>query len=141
MKLKQQKKFGIFYLCIGLVLFAAQFVYDAKVDHSFGEGLLSGISACFIVMGFVRLLRYKRIQKNPDAASEYEAAYTDERLAYVANKARAMTFYIFIFVQLIGGLIALYVFREKLLGMVLCYLTSLQCLTYVVLYRIYGKKY
>jgi len=141
MKLNQQKKFGIIYLCIGLALFAAQFIFSTKVDSSFGEGLLSGMSACFIVMGLARLLRYKRIKKDPDAASDYEAAYTDERVAYVANKARAMTFYIFIFVQLIGGLIALYVFREKLLGMVLCYLTSLQCLTYVVLYRIYGKKY
>lgn len=141
MKLKEQKKFGIIYLAIGLALFVLQFVFDTKVDNSFSEGLLSGMSACFIVMGAARLLRYKRIKKDPDAASDYEAAYTDERVAYVANKARAMTFYIFIFVQLVGGLIALYVFHQKIVGMVLCYLTSLQCITYVVLYRIYGKKY
>jgi len=141
MRLNQQKKFGILYLAVGLVLFAVQFFADTKVDRSFSEGLLSGMSACFLTMGIVRLLRYRRIRRDPDAAADYEAACTDERTAYVANKARAMTFYIFIFVELIGGLLAIYVFRQRLVGIVLCYLTSLQCLTYVILYRIYGKRY
>lgn len=141
MKLKQQKKFGMIYLCLGLVLFAAQFFLDTEADPGFSEGLLSGMSSCFIVIGAVRLLRYRRIKRDPDAAADYEAAYTDERVAYIASKARAMTFYIFVFVELVGGLVALYAFHEKLVGEVLCFLTSAQCITYTVLYRIYGKRY
>ena len=55
---------------------------------------------------------------------------SDERTAYVANKARSMAFFICIYVQLAAALLAILVFDQTLVGQVLCGLTCLQGLLY-----------
>ena len=137
MKLKEQKKFGILWLSIGAALFLAGLLLGEREYGSYISGFGGGLTA----VGLVRLLRVRRLSRDPEKAADYEASLKDERTAYVANKARSMAFFISIYVQLAAGLLAILVFDRPLVGQVLCGLTCLQGLLYTLLYWHYGRKY
>lgn len=139
MSLKNQKKFAIMWVIVGVALWAAALVPEWEND--FYSGMTSGMAGCFLVIGVIRLVRVRRWQKDPERAADYEAALKDERTAYVSNKARSMTFFVSVYVQLAVGLIAIFVFDQKLLGQAFCYLTCFQCLLFTVLFRVYNKRY
>ena len=81
------------------------------------------------------------MNRDPEKAADYDASLKDERTAYVANKARSMTFFICVYVQLAAALLAILVFEQPLVGQVLCGLTCLQSLLYTVFYWHYDKVY
>ena len=139
MSLKNQKKFAIMWMTVGVALWIAALVPEWENDYY--SGMTSGMAGCFLVIGVVRLVRVRRWQKDPEKAADYEAALKDERTAYVSNKARSMTFVVSIYVQLAVGLLSMYVFDQMLLGQVLCYLTCFQCLLFTILFRVYNKRY
>lgn len=98
--------------------------------------------ACIVcVLGLVRLLRAARLSRDPEQAADYDASLQDERTAYVANKARSLTFFICIYAQLLAVLAAILVFHQPLIGKVLCALTCIQSLVYTGCYWYYNRKY
>ncbi len=137
MKLKEQKKFGILWLSIGAALFLAGLLLG---ETEYGSSI-SGFGGALRGVGAARLLRVRRLSRDPEKAADYEASLRDERTAYVANKARSMAFFISIYVQLAAGLLAILVFDRPLVGQVLCGLTCLQSLLYTVFYWHYDKVY
>ena len=139
MSLKNQKKFAIMWVIVGVALWAAALVPEWEND--FYSGMTSGMAGCFLVIGVIRLVRVRRWQKDPERAADYEAALHDERTAYVSNKARSMTFFVSVYVQLAAGLLSMYVFDQMLLGQVLTFLTCFQCILFTILYRVYNKRY
>ena len=120
MKLKDQKKLGILYLVLGAALFLVGLLTDAVEKTNW----LSSFGSAIAVVGAARLLRV-----------------TDERTAYVANKARSMALYICIYVQLAAALAAILIFKQTLVGQVLCALTCLQTLVYTGCFWYYNRKY
>ena len=132
MKLKEQKKFGILWLSIGAALFLAGLLLGETEYGSYISGFGGGL---------VRLLRVSRLSRDPEKAADYDASLKDERTAYVANKARSMTFFICVYVQLAASMLAILVFDQVLVGQVLCGLTCLQGLLYTVFYWHYDKVY
>ena len=137
MKLKEQKKFGILWLSIGAALFLAGLLLGETGYSSY----ISGFGGALMGVGAARLLRVRRLSRDPEKAADYEASLRDERTAYVANKARSMTFFICVYVQLAAALLAILVFEQPLVGQVLCSLTCLQGLLYTVFYWHYDKVY
>ncbi len=136
MKLREQKKFGLLWLGIGAALFLAGLAWNTA-SASYVSGFGGGLTA----VGLVRLLRVRRQSRDPEKAADYDASLKDERTAYVANKARSMTFFICVYVQLAAALLAILVFEQPLVGQVLCSLTCLQGLLYTVFYWHYDKVY
>lgn len=139
MKLKEQKKFGILWLSIGAALFLAGLALQARDTAS--ASYVSGFGGGLAGVGIARLLRVRRLSRDPEKAADYDASLKDERTAYVANKARSMTFFICVFVQVAASMLAILVFDQVLVGQVLCGLTCLQGLLYTLLYWHYGRKY
>ena len=137
MKLKEQKKFGILWLSIGAALFLAGLLLGETEYGSY----ISGFGGALMGVGAARLLRVRRLSRDPEKAADYEASLRDERTAYLANKARSMAFFISIYVQLAAGLLAILVFDRPLVGQVLCGLTCLQGLLYTVFYWHYNNVY
>ena len=137
MKLKEQKKIGILWLSIGAALFLVGLLLGETEYGSY----ISGFGGGLMGVGAARLLRVRRLSRDPEKAADYEASLRDERTAYVANKARSMAFFISIYVQLAAGLLAILVFDRPLVGQVLCGLTCLQSLLYTVFYWHYDKVY
>ena len=121
MKLKDQKKLGILYLVLGAALFLVGLLTDAVEKTNW----LSSFGSAIAVVG----------------AADYDASLTDERTAYVANKARSMALYICIYVQLAAALAAILIFKQTLVGQVLCALTCLQTLVYTGCFWYYNRKY
>ena len=134
MKLKDQKKLGILYLVLGAALFLVGLLTDAVEKTNW----LSSFGSAIAVVGAARLLRVYRLTRDPDKAADYDASLTDERTAYVANKARSMALYICIYVQLAAALAAILIFK---VGQVLCALTCLQTLVYTGCFWYYNRKY
>ena len=139
MTLKNQKKWAVLWVIVGVVLWVAALV--PKWENTYYSGMTSGMAGCFLVIGVIRLVRVRRWNKDPEKAADYEAALRDERTAYVSNKARSVTFVISVYVQLAVGLLAMYVFDQMLLGKVLTGLTCFQCILFIILFRVYNKRY
>ena len=137
MKLKEQKKIGILWLSIGAALFLAGLLLG-ETGYS---GYIGGFGGGLTAVGLVRLLRVYRLSRNPEKAADYDASLKDERTAYVANKARSMTFFLCVYIQLAAALLAILAFGQQLVGQVLLGLTCLQSLLYSVLYWHYNNVY
>ena len=137
MKLKDQKKFGILWLSIGAALFLAGLLLGETGYSSY----ISGFGGALMGVGAARLLRVRRLSRDPEKAADYDASLTDERTVYISNKARSMTFFICVFVQVAASMLAILVFDQVLVGQVLCGLTCLQGLLYTVFYWHYDKVY
>ena len=137
MKLKEQKKFGILWLSIGAALFLAGLLLGETGYSSY----ISGFGGALMGVGAARLLRVRRLSRDPEKAADYDASLTDERTVYISNKARSMTFLICVFVQVAASMLAILVFDQVLVGQVLCGLTCLQGLLYTVFYWHYDKVY
>ena len=137
MNLQEQKKCGILVTVIGLVMFAIGFLLGDAHMGDFYSGLGCGLFVC----GAVRLLRVYRLSRDPEKAADYDAMLKDERTMYVANKARSMTFFICVYAQLAAGLLALLVFKQPIIGQVLCLVTCAQSLIFCGTYWYYNKKY
>ena len=137
MKLKEQKKFGILWLSIGAALFLAGLLLGETEYGSY----ISGFGGALMGVGAARLLRVRRLSRDPEKAADYDASLTDERTVYISNKARSMTFFICVFVQVAASMLAILVFEQVLVGQVLCGLTCLQGLLYTVFYWHYDKVY
>ena len=58
-----------------------------------------------------------------------------------SSKARGMALYICIYVQLAAALAAILIFKQTLVGQVLCALTCVQSLVYTGCYWYYNRKY
>ena len=132
MNLQEQKKCGILVTAIGLVMFAIGFLLGDVHMGDFYSGL-----GC----GAVRLLRVYRLSRDPEKATDYDAMLKDERTMYVANKARSVAFFICVYAQLAAGLLALLVFKQPIIGQVLCLVTCAQSLIFCGTYWYYNKKY
>ena len=126
MKLKEQKKFGILWLSIGAALFLAGLLLGETGYSSY----ISGFGGALMGVGAARLLRVRRLSRDPEKAADYDASLTDERTVYISNKARSMTFFICVFVQVAASMLAILVFDQVLVGQVLCGLTCLQGLVF-----------
>lgn len=136
MNLKEQKRFGILWLVVGLSLIAVGLALRTP-EGSFFSGLGGGI----IAVGIMRLARVYRFRRDPERAADYEASLKDERTVYIAGKARSATFFVCIYAQLAVGLIAMLFDHTLLIGQTLCTATSLQCIVFSCLYRHYNRKY
>ena len=139
MKLREQKKCGLLWLGIGAALFLAGLALQARDTAS--AGYVSGFGGGLVGVSIARLLRVCRLSRDPERAADYDASLTDERTVYISNKARSMTFFICVFVQVAASMLAILVFDQVLVGQVLCGLTCLQGLLYTLLYWHYGHRY
>lgn len=136
--LKKQKNLYLSMLVVGLII---SVVFSLTNSGDYNSGLLCGLGTSLTVVALFRLVKLHRMSRDPEKLADYEAANKDERILFIANKARALVFLISIYVQLAGGLIAQFVFHQRLINMVICYFTCIQCLLFVVVYRYYSKKY
>lgn len=136
--IKKQKAAAISFMIIGLII---SLIFALTGADDYNSGLLCGLGTSLTVVGIIRLVKLHRLSRDPEKAADYEAANKDERVVYIANKARALVFLISIYAQLAVGLAAAFVFDQRLLSMVMCYFVCFQCLLFAAVYYYYSKKY
>lgn len=138
MKVKNRLYLYAAYIVIGVII---DLVAALVPMGDYKLGVFSGFGTVLILMGVIRFVQYYRIVKNPEKEREYETMQTEERTAFLSSRAKAWTFYIFIFVELAIALAALFIFDSKVIGQCFSYLAAAQGFTYFIIYKILNKKY
>ena len=85
-KMQQRRTVALSYLLLGAVLLVAAFA--GKSDNYF----FSSYGIALILMGILRLVRYKKIIRNDKTMRKQELAESDERYRMIAGKARSWAF-------------------------------------------------
>lgn len=92
-KLRTRLYFAIGYITLGLLLIAGGFIM--QTDNDF----VSSFGFMMIVMGLVRIRNYKIITKDEQTIQKQYIAETDERNLSIINRARSITFIIYLFLS------------------------------------------
>ena len=98
------------------------------------------VGAGLFAYGFNRLVGEWRIKHNPEYAKKLEIANQDERLAFIADKARSMTLMIVIMALSILGVILVSI-NLKPYGFACFYITCGISVLYFVVYQILSRRY
>ena len=100
----------------------------------------TAIGAGLFAMGVTRLIGAWRTEHDPAYAKRIETANQDERLNYIADKARSMTLIILVIVLSVLGVIFLSV-GQKPYGYACLTTTCGTTVTYIVVYQILSRTY
>ena len=98
------------------------------------------VGAGLFAYGFNRLVGEWRVKHNPEYAKKIEIANQDERLAFIADKARSMTLIIVIFALSLFGVILVSI-NLKPYGFACFYITCGISVLYYVVYQILSRRY
>ena len=91
---------SVVYIIIGIVLFILSLM--SKLDEFW-----SGMGSALFVMGVIQLLRFRRINNNPEYREKVELELHDERNHFLRNKAWAYAGYLYV----IGSAVMTIVFK------------------------------
>ena len=133
-KLKQRLYIAISYIVLGLILIAAH-IFSHSDNYfilPFGIGLL--------VMGILRIIRYKNITTDEKSIRKQELSETDERTRMISERAKSWAFS---FSILVSGIIVIVL---SFLGhhdaaQPFAWFVCLMVLLYWIFYAIANKKY
>jgi len=98
------------------------------------------VGAGLFAYGFNRLVGEWRVKHNPEYAKKLEIANQDERLAFIADKARSMTLIIVIMALSLLGVVLISI-NLRPYGLACCYITCGISVLYFVVYQILSRKY
>ena len=89
-KLKTRLYLAICYILSGITLIVVFNVLDNPNEY------LSTFGLVLTVLGIARLVRYLRITKTEETVKKQQILETDERNVAIVNKAKTMTFNVFV---------------------------------------------
>ena len=133
MKKDKRFYFSIVYIVIGVVLFGISFA--GMVDEFW-----SGMGSAFFVIGFLRLLRFYRFQKNDAYREMIETEEKDERNHFLRNKAWAWAGYMYVIIMAVATIIFKIIGQEVLMMAASCSVCLVLVLFWIS-YYILRRKY
>ncbi len=133
-KIKSRAYLMVFYIIIGAALWAAAFFSKGVNDT------LSAVGIALIAAGAVQLGRNIRLLKNPERLRECEIAEKDERNVMLMEKARSLSFAVYITLAS-AAVIILYAINKDTAGQIIAYTVCGFCLIYCICYMIVKKRY
>ena len=133
MKWDKRIYLSIFWVIAGAALLALAVM--EKVD-SFWSGMGSGL----LVIGVLQILRFCRFNKNAAYREKMEVEYSDERNAFIRNKAWAWAGYLFILISAVS-VIVLKLLGQDQLSMAASAAVCLMLVLYWISYYVLRRKY
>ena len=133
MKWDKRIYLSIFWVIAGAALLALAVM--EKVD-SFWSGMGSGL----LVVGILQILRFCRFNKNAAYREKMEVEYSDERNAFIRNKAWAWAGYLFILISAVSVIVLKLLGQDQLsmaASAAVCPMLVLYWVSYYVLRRKY----
>mgnify|MGYP003302918955 CR=1 FL=1 len=133
-KLKQRLAIALSYILLGLALVIADILkgFDNYFFFSFGFAL--------VIMGILRLFRYRRITKNDQSLRKQELIESDERIRMMAERARSWCFSLTVMLSGIAVLI-LSLMGEHTLAQPIAWFVCGMVLLYWICFAFLSKKY
>jgi len=133
MKGNYPKQIYILITIFGIALLAVNTVMDLPIAAG-------AIGAGLFAYGLNRLVGNWRVRHNPEYAKKLEIAGSDERLAFIADKARSMTLIIVIMALSILGVVLVSI-NLKPYGFACFYITCGIAVLYFIVYQILRRRY
>ena len=137
-RLKEQKRTYIAFIVVGVVIWV---IFSLTSVPDFEGGIMCGFGSALALLGVISLIKNHRLYADPEKAAEFEASLNDERMKYITDRARSLTFIITVYAELIASLFCAFVLHEKVLNMVFAYTACAQCLIYIVARYWMERKY
>lgn len=134
--LRQKKIYSGFIFVIGFIMVVLQSYVYKDVNRT----MVATMGVGFIVMSLLRFYQYHRIEKDPKRKEQFEIMCDEERINFVANKARSMVFVISVVVEAIVCVVASLIGQMQL-SVILGFVTGVQTLGYLICYKIFDLKY
>jgi len=131
-KLKIRLSVAIGYIVIGIAMAVAFNII--KTEKNF----LSSFGFSLIVIGIVQIRKYIMITKNEETITKRQIAETDERNISIANKAKSISFIIYVILASVS-IIVLELFNKIQLAMILSGTVCVLILIYWISYWIISK--
>lgn len=132
-KLKIRLFLAIGYIVIGLAMLVVFNII--KTENEF----LSSFGFALIVVGIVRIRNYMRITKNEETIIKRQIAETDERNISIANRAKSVSFIVYVIFASVSVII-LQLLNKTQLAVILSATVSVLVLIYWVSYWIISRK-
>lgn len=132
-KLKIRLFVAIGYIVLGLVMIVAFNIIDTENDF------LSSFGFALIVVGVVRIRNYRIITKTEETITKYQIAETDERNIAIANKAKSISFIIYVILASVA-VIVLGILNKTQLAGILSATICVLVIIYWISYWIINKK-
>lgn len=85
-KLKQRLYIGVSYIALGLIL-----ILTAGMNH-FRNSFFVSFGVALLVMGILRIFKYRKVTRDPKNIRKQELAETDERTRMISEKAKSWAF-------------------------------------------------
>ena len=112
---------SVVYIIIGIALFILSLM--SKLDEFW-----SGMGSALFVMGVIQLLRFRRINNNPEYREKVELELHDERNHFLRNKAWAYAGYLYV----IGSAVMAIVFKVMGYDTLSMFASSTTCIMLVL---------
>ena len=132
-KLKIRLFLAIGYIVIGLAMLVVFNIIKAENEF------LSSFGFALIVIGIVRIRNYIRITKNEETIIKRQIAETDERNISIANRAKSVSFIVYVIFASVSVII-LQLLNKTPLAVILSGTVSVLVLIYWVSYWIISRK-
>lgn len=133
MKYKVKTYLSIFWILLGIVLFALSF---GEVVDNFWSGMGGGL----IAVGALQLARFRRMQKDPEYRESMEVEASDERNQFLAGRAWQLAGTLFIITVGIS-VVVLRLLDQVLLSMAASYALCYLLVLYWIAWLVVRKKY
>lgn len=134
--MKQRKIYTGFIFAIGFVMVVLQNYVYKDVSNS----IVGTMGTAFVVMSLLRLYQYRKIESDPKRKEQFEIMCDEERVVFVANKARSMMFAIAVIVEFVVCVVAAIIGNMQI-SVLFGFLTGMQTLGYLICYGIFNLKY
>ncbi|MGE4213478.1 MAG: hypothetical protein AB7E42_01710 [Anaerotignaceae bacterium] len=134
--LKQRKIYTGFIFAIGFIMVILQNYVYKDVNSS----IVGTMGAGFVVISLLRMYQYRRIENDPKRKEQFEIMCDEERVVFVANKARSMMFAITVIVEFVVCVVAAIIGNMQI-SVIFGFVTGVQTLGYLICYGIFNLKY
>ena len=131
-KLKIRLFVAIGYIVLGLAMIVAFNII--KTNNNF----LSSFGFALVVIGIAQIRKYIMINKNEETITKRQIVETDERNISIANKAKSISFIIYVILASVS-IIILELFNKTQLAMILSGTVCVLVLIYWISYWIISK--
>ncbi|MBE6903119.1 MAG: hypothetical protein E7480_00730 [Ruminococcaceae bacterium] len=129
-KLKIRLFIAISYIVLGLCMIIVFNIINTQNDF------LSSFGFALVVIGIVRMRNYFLITKNEETIKKQQIAENDERNIAIANKAKSISFMIYVMVACIAIIILQILNKSELasiLGANVCFILVVYWISYFII--------
>ena len=134
--MKQRRIYWGFMFVVGFIMVILQNYVYKDVNNS----IVGTMGTGFVVMSLLRMYQLRKIEGDPKRKEQYEIMCDEERVVYVANKARSMMFAISVIVEVLVCVVAA-IIGEMQLSAILGFVAGVHTLGYLICYGIFNLKY